>query len=165
MNAAAPRDPSRYSERSTFKPSADGRGPAPFDSPLPGGWKVVMAKAELGGITVLLVEDEGMQAMDLQLALEDAGASVIGPVEHVDDAWDLIDLPQLDCAVLDVNLHGEMIFPVADALLEYDVPVIFVTALADQQLPQRYRGLPIFHKPLSPEPLTRTIKRELTKRH
>jgi DNA-binding response OmpR family regulator len=121
-----------------------------------------MAIANLDGISVLVVEDEGLQAIQLQTALENAGASVIGPVGQVDDAWDLIDLPQLDCAILDVNLHGEMIFPVADALLEHDVPVIFVTAYADEQLPQRYLGLPLLRKPLSLEPLTRTIERELS---
>lgn len=121
-----------------------------------------MAAANLDGISVLIVEDERLQATALQAALEDAGASVIGPVGQVEDAWDIIDLPQLDCAVLDVNVHGEMIFPVADALLEHDVPVIFVTAYAEEQLPRRYLGLPVFRKPLSLEPLTRTIERELS---
>ena len=121
-----------------------------------------MATANLNGISVLIVEDEGLQAMELQAALEDAGASVIGPVGQVEDAWDMIDLPRLDCAVLDVNLQGEMIFPVADALLEHDVPVIFVTAYPEQQLPPRYMGLPIFRKPLLLDPLTRTIEKELS---
>ena len=125
-----------------------------------------MAAANLAGISVLVVEEEGVQAIDLQLALEDAGALVIGPVGDVDDAWDIVeDLPELNCAILDVSLHGEMIFPVADILLEHEVPVVFVTAYSGERLPQRYRGLPLFLKPLSPEVLTRTLERELSGTH
>ena len=117
--------------------------------------------ANLGGISVLVVEDEGKQANDMQHALEDAGASVIGPVGHVEDAWDIVDLPQVDCAILDVSQHGPLIYPVADVLLEHDVPVIFV-AYADEELPQRYLGLPLVRKPLSMEFLTHTVEQELS---
>jgi DNA-binding response OmpR family regulator len=69
------------------------------------------------GKRVLIVEDEYMIARDLALALEDAGAEVVGPAGTIQDALELIeDNDGIDGAVLDVNLHGERIYPVADLL-------------------------------------------------
>jgi CheY-like chemotaxis protein len=123
-----------------------------------------MSTQKLGGVSILVVEDEGAQALDLQLSLEEAGASVVGPVGFVEDALDIMEnLPELDCAILDLNLHGELVFPVADILLEHDVPVIFATAYEAENLPTRYRGLPMFLKPLFMDQITRAIEHEISR--
>jgi CheY-like chemotaxis protein len=123
-----------------------------------------MTTTNLVGISVLVAEDDGAQAMDLQLSLEEVGASVVGPVGFVEDALDIVEhLPHLDCAILDLNLHGEFIFPVADILMEHHVPVIFTTAYDTAQLPTRYHGSPVLQKPLSMDHITATIEKELNR--
>jgi CheY-like chemotaxis protein len=69
------------------------------------------------GLRLLLVEDEYLLALYLSEMLEDLGAQVLGPVASVADALELIDkAPEIDAAILDVNLAGEAVFPVADRL-------------------------------------------------
>ena len=71
----------------------------------------------LAGRRVLLVEDDFFVVEDMRLEFEAIGASVIGPAATVDDALRLVAATdRLDAAVLDVNLRGAMVYPVADAL-------------------------------------------------
>ena len=77
---------------------------------------------------ILLVEDNYLIAMELTDELNGQGAEVIGPAASVNEALYLIESTgQIDSAVLDINLKGEMIFPVVDALMELDVPFLFLT--------------------------------------
>ena len=92
----------------------------------------------LAGRRLLVVEDEYFLAAELVEALSADGAKVIGPAASVDDALDLLDdTAQLDGAVLDLNLQGEMAFPVADALMERDIPFVFLTGYDQSVIPPR----------------------------
>ena len=107
-----------------------------------------MPKPDLRGLHLLLVEDEFLLALGLAEAATDLGAEVFGPVASVDDALALIDqLPELDAAILDVNLGNATIFPVADALWARGVPFVFSTAADITALPERFRGVPVCRKP------------------
>ena len=102
----------------------------------------------LEGFRLLLVEDEYVLALGLSDMLVDLGADVIGPVASVADALDLIDkVPEIDAAVLDVNLGGETIYPVADALMSRNVPFFFSTANDRSQLPDRFSQVQLCRKP------------------
>ncbi|WP_426000430.1 response regulator [Caulobacter sp. DWR1-3-2b1] len=85
------------------------------------------------------------------MRLEDGGAEVIGPAPTVQDALTLIQAhgPRLDRAVLDINLRGEKVFPVADALLALDVPFIFRTGYDSDVLPAAYAHVARHSKPLN----------------
>ena len=98
---------------------------------------------------VLVVEDEYMIAQDLARELEDVGAEVLGPVPSVADALALLVAEAVppDAAILDVNLGGEMVFPVAEALRERGVPFVFVTGYDPWSLPQAYADVPCCEKP------------------
>ena len=61
--------------------------------------------------------------------LTEAGADVVGPVSTVDEALQIVTSESFDLAVLDINVRGEMSFPVADALLARNVPLIFLHRL------------------------------------
>ncbi|KAB0676223.1 response regulator [Aureimonas leprariae] len=101
---------------------------------------------------VLVVEDEYLQADELRLELLRRGAVVAGPVASIGDAFALIDCtPELAVAVLDVNLDGRMIFPVADELLRRGVPLVFVTGYDRRVLPVRFANIRTILKPASAE--------------
>ena len=82
----------------------------------------------MAGQRILLVEDEYFIVDDMVRTFKACGAEVVGPVASVDGALDLIAATErLDGAVLDVNLQGEMAYPVADALVARGVPFVFAT--------------------------------------
>jgi CheY-like chemotaxis protein len=106
----------------------------------------------LQGKRILLVEDEYVLAMDMQRVFAERGALVLGPVASVDDALDLIEAgEQIDAAVLDMNLQGEMAFPVADELLERGTPFVFATGYDQSVVPVRYRDIVRCEKPVNVE--------------
>ena len=113
-----------------------------------------MTLPSLEGRRVLVVEDEYMLVMDLEESLRAAGATVVGPVPSVAEAMALIDAEgALDAAVLDVNLGGEMVYPLADVLLGAGVPIAFVTGYSRRDLPERFHHVPRFEKPVAVERL------------
>ena len=98
---------------------------------------------------VLVVEDEYMMADDLRRDLDRLGAYVVGPVARVSDALRLLASENtLDGAILDVNLGGEKVFPVADALRERNIRFVFSTGYDDWALPEAYRDVPRCEKPI-----------------
>jgi two-component SAPR family response regulator len=86
----------------------------------------------VGGFLVLVVEDEFLLALDLELILLRHGWRVLGPARTVDEALLLLEAERPDVALLDVNLRGEMVTPVAETLRTLGVP--FVLASAYNQL-------------------------------
>lgn len=122
------------------------------------GGEMARGATPLAGRRVLLVEDEFFLADDLARALAAQGAAVIGPAATTDDALDLIERDgRLDGAVLDLNPHGEMAFPVADALLARGVPFVFATGYDAASIPARYAGVTRCEKPVSPAAITRAL--------
>jgi len=102
----------------------------------------------IDGLKLLLVEDEFVLALGLSDALADLGAVVVGPVATVDDALALVQrVPEIDGAVLDVNLGQEVAYPVADALLARGIPFFFATANERTALPERFAQVAICRKP------------------
>lgn len=99
--------------------------------------------------TVLVVEDEYMLAFDLARFLHRRGARVMGPVPTVAEALALLAQgPAPDFALLDVNLRGEMVFPVADRLRLGGIPFAFVTGYDADTLPGAYAEVPRMEKPV-----------------
>ena len=101
----------------------------------------------VSGRRVLVVEDEMLVALLVQDMLTDLGCVVIGPAATVDEALSLIAAQLPDAAVLDVNLGGQMSYPVADVLLARNVPFVFSTGYASSRLQEGYRMLPALQKP------------------
>lgn len=123
-----------------------------------------MGDEMLDNCHVLVVEDEYLLADDLSLALEAAGAVVIGPVPSVAEAVTLIEqAPRIDLAVLDVNLRGEMVFPVADALDGRGVPFVLATGYDQWALPERFSSVPHIEKPFKPDRLSMELRQLLAK--
>ena len=98
---------------------------------------------------ILVVEDEYLIAADLVDALDARGAIVLGPVSGLREATQAVeDAKQLDGAILDLNLRGEMSLPVADLLRAHNVPFVLTTGYAPENLPPGYRDIPLLAKPM-----------------
>lgn len=98
---------------------------------------------------ILVVEDEYLIADDLCSVLMEAGAQVLGPVPNVEDANSIIAAEQrIDCALLDINLNGMMVFDVADTLVAREVPFIFATGYDQWAIPERFAHVPRLEKPI-----------------
>jgi len=116
-----------------------------------------MTKPNLHGLRILVVEDAFLIAETIRDHLEGCGCEVVGPAARVRSALDLMEANTLDGAVLDVNLGDELCFPVAAALREAGVPVVFLTGYDDDSiLPKDMRDLPRLSKPFDCGELTRT---------
>lgn len=102
------------------------------------------------GRRVLVVEDEYVLAEDLREELEREGAEVLGPVPSVAGALALLrGGPAPYVAILDINLQGEMAWPVADRLRELGVPFIFATGYEAEAIPRAYADVPRAEKPVA----------------
>ena len=101
---------------------------------------------------VLIVEDDALIGLELEQTLQDRGVTVVGPFASVDGALRFAG-DGLDAAVLDINLGGEDVFPVADALSKGGIPFMFLTGHSDSTLPARHQGRPIMRKPYLPNQL------------
>jgi CheY-like chemotaxis protein len=113
--------------------------------------------AQLAGLRVLVVEDEMMVSMLIEDMLADLGCAVVGPASRLDEAIELMNSSDLDCAVLDVNLSGQPIFPLADLLRERGTPFAFATGYGDAGLRDVDRGTPVLQKPFREGDLARVL--------
>jgi len=112
----------------------------------------------LKGRRVLVVEDEMMIAMLVEDMLGDLGCSVIGPAHGLQAAMALAEeSTDLDAALLDVNLAGQPVFPVADVLRARNVPIVFCTGYGDAGLREADRGAPVLQKPYRARDLAETL--------
>ncbi|WP_420471687.1 response regulator [Brevundimonas sp. FT23042] len=104
----------------------------------------------LSGRRVLIVEDESLVAMLLETILEDMGCTPVGPASSVDEGLALVAGDEaLDAALLDVNVAGRQIFPVAQALKDRGVPFVFSTGYGEGGLPDDWRGQRTIQKPFT----------------
>jgi len=118
----------------------------------------VASGAGLTGRRVLVVEDEYFVADDIVRALHQLGAEVVGPFGSRDEALASFSVEDaIDVAVLDINLHGEPIYPLADALRQHGVPFVFATGYAKSSLPAAYRDIPRWEKPFDPKSLAQAL--------
>jgi CheY-like chemotaxis protein len=126
----------------------------------PGGDKptAISTMTVKGKRRVLVVEDEALTALALQRVLEDAGFNVLGPVARVQDALDLVGTTRPDAAVLDVNLFGETVGPVADVLYKLDVPFLFCTGYhSADNIGDHHARVLVLHKPVNSNDLVTAV--------
>jgi CheY-like chemotaxis protein len=104
----------------------------------------------MSSLTVLVVEDEALLALDLEDTLEDLGWRVAGSMGGVREALAWLDAREAPrAAVLDVNLGGEVVFPVAEALRARQVPFVFATAYADVVGRSGFSDATVLNKPVN----------------
>lgn len=105
------------------------------------------------GKRVLVVEDEPLIGMLLEELLLIFGAQIVGPATHLDQALRMARYESVDAAILDINVDGQLSYPVADLLRERGVPYLFATGYGRAILADRYTAIPLIEKPYRAEQL------------
>lgn len=112
----------------------------------------------LAGCRVLLVEDDYFIAAGMRAEFETFGADVIGPVASIEQALELLAAtPDLDAAVLDINLQDKLSYPVADALQARGIPFVFATGYEKNAVPERFADVPHCEKPVESAHIARAL--------
>ena len=102
------------------------------------------------GRRVLIVEDESLVAMLLETILEDMGCVPVGPAATVEEGLQVAGGDEsLDAALLDVNVAGKQVFPIAEALKARGVPFVCSTGYGEGGLPDEWRGQATLQKPFT----------------
>ena len=108
---------------------------------------------------VLIVEDEMVLSMQMQMLVEDLGFEVEGPHATVGAAQKAVDgAAAIDCALLDVSLRGETVWPVADALVARNVPFALTSGRNASDVEPRFKGRPVFVKPVDERAIQKFLK-------
>ena len=114
------------------------------------------ATRPVGG-SVFLVEDEVMIRMMVADMLRELGYRVTAEAGEIDEAMKLAETADFDFALLDVNVNGKVISPVADLIKARNRPFIFATGYGLSGLPAEYRDRPVLRKPFQLETLAQVI--------
>jgi CheY-like chemotaxis protein len=115
----------------------------------------------LKGARILVVEDEWMISNLIGDLLCGYGCQVVGPAAHVKMANDLATTEAIDCALLDLNVAGEPVFPTAKILDDRGIPFVFVSGYRRNQLPVSFRDRPMLQKPFSDVQLQQILENVL----
>jgi CheY-like chemotaxis protein len=110
------------------------------------------------GKRVLLVEDEPMIRMLLEDMLGELGYILAAEAARIDQALEAVKTGEFDMAILDVNLSGESISPVAEALVARGTPFVLATGYAEDGLPELHRDRPTLKKPFQIDSLERALQ-------
>lgn len=117
-----------------------------------------VASSVIQGMQVFVVEDEALIALMLEDMLTDLGCVLAGSADTVAQALSQLEgMSDIDAAILDVNIGGEVVFPVADALLQREVPFVFSTGYGPADLATRYPNSRMLAKPYPSEALAAVL--------
>ena len=114
---------------------------------------------DLSGRRILVVEDEVLVATTIECELSVAGADVVGPAYTVDEALEYATAADIHVAILDINLLGKKVWPVAKTLHERRIPYVFASAnaIGPDAIPEPFDVAPRFDKPVHIAAMLRTL--------
>jgi CheY-like chemotaxis protein len=118
-------------------------------------------RTDLAGVTIMVVEDDFYQASETGRALQEAGATVLGPHGTALAALQRIAFQSPSCAVVDINLGDGVLFGVSNALRDKGVPLLFVTDADPHSIPPQFADVPLLRKPVSKEQIVEAAARLL----
>jgi two-component SAPR family response regulator len=96
----------------------------------------------------MIVEDEPLVAMAMSDLMAELGLTVVGPFSRVGQAIAALKENTIDAALLDINLAGELVYPLADILIADNVPFVFVTGYGGESIDRRYANIRVLQKPI-----------------
>lgn len=106
-------------------------------------------------LRIMLVEDEAMLAAEISSQLTAEGHAIVASASRVSEATRIAAGADIEAAILDLNLHDELSFPVADTLRERDIPFIFMTGYEHESIvPPRFKNASIVRKPFASDALS-----------
>lgn len=107
---------------------------------------------------ILVVEDETLIAMTFESVLRKLGCEIVGPVGKLETAMQMAREETLDAAILDVNIRGGRVFPVAEVLQARNVPFVLASGYGDWALPEAFRDLPRLTKPFGSDDVVKVVE-------
>lgn len=119
----------------------------------------------LADMRVLVVEDEMMVSLLIEEALTDSKCIIVGPYDRVPAALEAARTLALDAAVLDVNLAGVMVYPVAEVLSARGVPFVLLSGYGTEAVPPDHASWPVCGKPFKIEQLIAMLVEQIGSRH
>jgi CheY-like chemotaxis protein len=117
-----------------------------------------MQPLERNDLRILVVEDEATIALQLEDMLTELGYDVVGPASRVRQALQLLEHRPVDTAVLDLNIAGELVYPVAEVLADRGLPYIFATGYEISSVAEPYSSQFVLKKPFSRRELLQAIQ-------
>jgi two-component SAPR family response regulator len=100
------------------------------------------------GERIMIVEDEALVAMGMCDLIAGLGFDVVGPFGKVTEAMAALKTGAVDAAILDINVGGEMVYPLADVLAAGGVPFVFVTGYGVESVDRRFANVRVLQKPI-----------------
>ena len=111
--------------------------------------------------TIMVVEDEALVALSLHDFLSELGYSVVGPVGRVTEALRILNQQPVDAAILDVNLAGEFVYPLAELLRTRNIPFVFATGYSPESIDPRFGDISVLQKPIDRQTLEACFTRRV----
>lgn len=118
-------------------------------------------KDPLRGVRVLIVEDEFLVAIQLEDTLSALGCEVLEPAHSIDEAEKAVAENEFDVAVLDINIAGKAIYPIAEILGNRGIPFVFTTGYSREHIEEGWREAPTLRKPYLALELRRVLEQAL----
>jgi len=118
----------------------------------------------LHGHRVLIIEDELLIALDLQEALIQVGADVVGIAATAQEAAEAVAVPSLTAAIVDLRLNGQSVREAVQRLTDRDLPFIFYSGLDATPTARSWPKVPLLFKPLPPEEVAQALARVVSAR-
>jgi PAS domain S-box-containing protein len=128
-----------------------------MDGPGPAVHQAIDAFKSIGQNRIMIVEDEALVALALSESVAQLGFSVVGPLHNLHDAEVAIAQGAVDGAILDVNLNGRLVYPLAEKLIENNVPFVFITGYSAENIDARFAEIPVLQKPIEADTLRRVF--------
>ena len=113
----------------------------------------------------MVVEDDFLISMMIEDILREQGCVVVGPFTTLADALEAADAPGVDLAILDVNLRGERVYPVAELLAQRRIPFLLVTGYGERAIPPEHPEWQAVSKPFHARELVRALVSSARQRH
>jgi CheY-like chemotaxis protein len=115
----------------------------------------------LAGKRILVVEDEILVYMLIESVLEEHDCKALPPAPRLPAAVQMAERDEFDAAILDLNLAGEVVYPVAEILSRRALPFVFLTGYGEGALDERFKGRPVVQKPFRDGILLEALARAL----
>ena len=119
------------------------------------------ATRTLQGVKVFVVEDEALISMLLEDILDEFGCEIVGSALTLRQAMDQAESVPAEIAILDINLAGDPIYPVAEILSGRNIPFIFASGYGATTLPEGWRDRPTLPKPFSADQVATVLRKAL----
>jgi CheY-like chemotaxis protein len=113
-------------------------------------------------VRVFVVEDEFAVLLLVEDMLQELGCELAGTASRMPDALSMVERTEFDAAVLDVNINGETIGPVAEVLTARGTPIVFSTGYGRSGVDPRWRDRPVLQKPYRVEDLDKALREALS---